>query len=71
MPMDPREFQQRVTEHFENVTEEEFLSNLQKSSPYLFTKEFEESKNGPAKVDIQPKVRKQQQSFQGIATGEV
>jgi hypothetical protein len=52
MPMDPREFQQRVIEHFENVTEEEFLSNLQKSSPYLFTKEFEESKNGSAKVEI-------------------
>jgi hypothetical protein len=39
MPMNPSEFQNRVTEHFKNVTEEEFLSNLRKSSPYLFIKE--------------------------------
>jgi hypothetical protein len=38
MPMDAKEFKRRVAEHFENVTEEEFLRNLQKSSPYLFTK---------------------------------
>jgi hypothetical protein len=42
MPMDPNEFQSRVTKHFKNVTEEEFLSNLRKSSPYLFSKESEE-----------------------------
>jgi hypothetical protein len=39
MPMDAKEFKRRVTEHFENVTEEEFLKNLRKSSPYLFTEE--------------------------------
>jgi hypothetical protein len=39
MPMDAKEFKRRVTEHFENVTEEEFLRNLHKSSPYLFTEE--------------------------------
>jgi hypothetical protein len=39
MPMDAKEFKRRVTEHFENVTEEEFLENLRKSSPYLFTEE--------------------------------
>ena len=44
MPMDPSEFQSRVTEHFKNVTEEEFLSNLRKSSPYLFVKDSEEQK---------------------------
>jgi hypothetical protein len=45
MPMDPREFQRRVTEHFKNVTEEEFLSNLRKSSPYLFIKDSEKQNN--------------------------
>ncbi len=39
MPMDAKEFKRRVTEHFDNVTEEEFLKNLRKSSPYLFTEE--------------------------------
>jgi hypothetical protein len=43
MPMDAQEFKRRVTEHFENVTEEEFLENLRKSSPYLFTEESEET----------------------------
>jgi hypothetical protein len=38
MPMDAKEFKRRVAEHFENVTEVEFLRNLQKSSPYLFIK---------------------------------
>jgi hypothetical protein len=44
MPMDAKEFKQRVTEHFENVSEEEFLENLQESSPYLFTEGSEEPK---------------------------
>jgi hypothetical protein len=44
MPMDAKEFKRRVTEHFENVTEEEFLKNLRKSSPYLFAEDSEEPK---------------------------
>jgi hypothetical protein len=50
MPMDAKEFKRRVTEHFENVTEEEFLKNLQKSSPYLFTKESREPENLHSKI---------------------
>jgi hypothetical protein len=39
MPMDAKEFKRRVTEHFESVTEEEFLENLRKSLPYLSVEE--------------------------------
>ncbi len=36
MPIDPRKFEKIITNHFANLTEEEFLKTLQKSSPYLF-----------------------------------
>ncbi len=36
MPIDPREFKRLVTNHLATVTDEEFLENLRKSSPYLF-----------------------------------
>jgi Circadian oscillating protein COP23 len=36
MPIDPKKFKKVVTNHFDNLTEEEFLKTLQKSSPHLF-----------------------------------
>jgi hypothetical protein len=38
MPINPKKFREKVTNHFENITEEDFLKNLYKSSPYLFAK---------------------------------
>ena len=46
MPMNPEKFKQIITDHFKTVTPEEFLENLRKSSPYLFTE------NSEAKKDI-------------------
>jgi hypothetical protein len=57
MPMDPKEFQQRVTEHFKNVTEEKFLNNLRKSSPYLFIENPEERDRVLAERYSQPSYR--------------
>ncbi len=45
MPIDPREFKRLVTNHFATVTDEEFLENLRKSSPYLFTEKSEATKD--------------------------
>jgi predicted transposase/invertase (TIGR01784 family) len=42
MPMNPEKFKQIITDHFKTVTPEEFLANLRKSSPYLFTEMQEE-----------------------------
>jgi hypothetical protein len=36
MPVDPKKFKKIVTNHFDNLSEEEFLETLRKSSPYLF-----------------------------------
>jgi undecaprenyl pyrophosphate synthase len=36
MPIDPKKFKEIVTNHFDNLSEEEFLKTLHKSSPYLF-----------------------------------
>ncbi len=41
MPINLRKFEQIVTDHFATVTDEEFLENLRKSSPYLFTENSE------------------------------
>jgi hypothetical protein len=35
MPIDPKIFKQLVTNHFENLTEEEFLNTLTESSPHF------------------------------------
>jgi hypothetical protein len=45
MPMNLRKFEQIVTDHFATVTDEEFLENLRKSSPYLFADESEVTKD--------------------------
>ena len=50
MPIDPSEFKKIVTNHFDNITEEEFLKTLHKSSPYLFD-ESSEAKPGVPSVD--------------------
>jgi hypothetical protein len=45
MPIDPKKFKQVVTNHFDNLTEEEFLKTLYKSSPYLFDESSEVKKD--------------------------
>lgn len=45
MPIDPRKFEKIITNHFKNLTEEEFLKTLQKSSPYLFDESLETEQN--------------------------
>jgi hypothetical protein len=45
MPIDPKKFKQVVTNHFDNLTEEEFLKTLHKSSPYLFDESSEVKKD--------------------------
>jgi hypothetical protein len=41
MPIDPKKFKKVVTNHFDNLTEEEFLKTLRKSSPHLFDESSE------------------------------
>jgi hypothetical protein len=41
MPINPEKFKRIITNHFKTVTPEEFLENLRKSSPYLFTESSE------------------------------
>jgi hypothetical protein len=45
MPVDPKKFKKIVTNHFDNLTEEEFLKTLQKSSPYIFDKNSKREHN--------------------------
>jgi XisI protein len=45
MPINLKKFEQIVTEHFATVTDEEFLENLRKSSPYLFIENSEATKD--------------------------
>jgi XisI protein len=45
MPIDPREFKRLVSNHLATVTDEEFLENLRKSSPYLFVDDSEAKKD--------------------------
>jgi hypothetical protein len=45
MPIDPGQFKKIVTNHFENLTEEEFLKTLHKSSPRLSDEKLEQSQN--------------------------
>ena len=45
MPINLKEFEQLVNEHFATVTDEEFLDNLRKSSPYLFTESPEKQQD--------------------------
>jgi Circadian oscillating protein COP23 len=42
MPIDPKKFKKVITNHFDNLTEEEFLKTLRKSSPHLFDESSEE-----------------------------
>jgi uncharacterized protein YutE (UPF0331/DUF86 family) len=36
MPIDPKKFKKIITNHFDDLSEEEFLETLRKSSPYIF-----------------------------------
>jgi hypothetical protein len=45
MPMNPEKFKQIITDHFKTVTPEDFLENLRKSSPYLFTESSEKEQD--------------------------
>jgi hypothetical protein len=45
MPIDPKKFKKIVINHFDNLSEEEFLETLHKSSPYLFDGSSEEKRD--------------------------
>ena len=45
MPINLKQFKKIVTNHFENLTEEEFLSTLHKSSPRLSDEKSEQVQN--------------------------
>lgn len=45
MPIDPKKFKKIVNNHFDNLSEEEFLKTLHKSSPYLFDGSLEAEHN--------------------------
>jgi hypothetical protein len=45
MPIDPGKFKKIVTNHFENLTEEEFLKTLHKSSHRLSDEKSEQAQN--------------------------
>ena len=45
MPIDPKKFKQKITEHFQNLTPEEFLKILSQSSPHLFDGSMEEEQD--------------------------
>jgi hypothetical protein len=38
MPIDPNKFKKIVNNHFKNISEKDFLKNIRKSSPYLFSR---------------------------------
>jgi hypothetical protein len=48
MPIDPKKFKKTVTNHFDNLSEEEFLKTLHKSSPYLFDGSSEAKHDAPS-----------------------
>lgn len=48
MPIDPKKFKQIVDNHFDNLSEEEFLEILHKSSPYLFDGSLEAKHDIPS-----------------------
>jgi hypothetical protein len=48
MPIDPKKFKKIVTNHFDNLSEEEFLETLRKSSPYLFDGSLEAKHDVPS-----------------------
>lgn len=57
MPIDPRKFKKIITNHFDNLTEEEFLETLHKSSPHLFDENSDGKK--AASLPIQNKKEKE------------
>jgi Circadian oscillating protein COP23 len=74
MPIDPKKFKKVVTNHFDNLTEEEFLKTLQKSSPHLFDESSEEKRDtlltnrietldASSKINILGSILNQKQSF--------
>jgi hypothetical protein len=48
MPIDPKKFKKIVADHFDNLSEEEFLETLRKSSPYLFDGSLEVKHDVPS-----------------------
>jgi hypothetical protein len=50
MPIDLKEFEQVITEHFKTVTQEELMQNLRKAAPYLFEEATEEPHENGASI---------------------
>jgi hypothetical protein len=78
MPIDLQEFEQVITEHFKNVTQEEFMQNLRKAAPYLFEEMAEEHHEDSASIlseDVQvqqtPEIQFSKESLKENATAEL
>jgi hypothetical protein len=78
MPIDLKEFEQVITEHFKNVTEEEFMQNLRKAAPYLFEETVEEYHEDSASIlseDVQvqqtPEIQFSKEWLKENATAEL
>ncbi len=50
MPIDIKEFERVITEHFKTATEEEVIQNLRKAAPYLFEETTEEPHENDAPI---------------------
>jgi hypothetical protein len=78
MPIDLKEFERVITEHFKTATEEEVMQNLRKAAPYLFEETPEEYHEDSASIlpeDIQiqqtPEIQFSKESLQENATAEL
>jgi hypothetical protein len=78
MPINLKEFEQAMTEHFKNVTQEEFMQNLQKAAPYLFEETPEEYHEDSASIlseDVQvqqtPEIQVSKEWLKENATAEL
>jgi hypothetical protein len=78
MPIDLKEFERVITEHFKTATEEEVMQNLRKAAPYLFEETPEEYHEDSASIlpeDVQvqqiPEIQFSKESLQENATAEL
>jgi hypothetical protein len=78
MPIDLKEFERVITEHFKTATEEEVIQNLRKAAPYLFEETAEEPhENGvsilPEDTSIQqlPEIQFSKEWLEENATAEL
>jgi hypothetical protein len=78
MPIDLKEFERVITEHFKTATEEEVIQNLRKAAPYLFEETAEEYHEDSASIlseDVQvqqtPEIQVSKEWLKENATAEL